>query len=109
MDWVDVRDIAQANLLAANSNEPIGVYNVGTGRETSLLELGRLLLKIAGVGGEPQLSADAPQNPIPRRVADISMAQHKLKYAPTISLEQGLRDMIAWWHSLGMPSKDPHK
>ena len=97
MDWVEVRDIVQANLLAGKSDVRSGVFNVGTGRETSLRELGRIFLNISCVGGEPKLTGTAPTNPIPRRVADISSTTKVLGYKPAVTLEKGLAEMLRWW------------
>src|SRR5436190_12121698 len=48
MDFVEVSDIARANVLAAECDATDVVVNVGTGRETSLLELAQLLLSAMG-------------------------------------------------------------
>jgi UDP-glucose 4-epimerase len=45
MDFVYVEDVARANILAAESDIGDDVFNVATGRETSLNELARGLLK----------------------------------------------------------------
>ena len=48
MDFVHVRDIARANVLAAQADVTDGVFNVATGVETSLLELAETLLRVMG-------------------------------------------------------------
>jgi UDP-glucose 4-epimerase len=101
MDWVDVRDVARANVLAARAGVSHGVFNVGTGQETSLRELGRMTLKAAGKAEEPELvPQQAPLNPIPRRWADISLARKILGFESRISLEEGLGQMVRWWKNL---------
>lgn len=100
MDWVHVRDVARANVLAAQSSADQGVFNVASGRETTLLDLARLLLKTWGTPGEPELSPQAPINPIPRRWADVSSARKTLGFVPEIFLEQGLAETTAWWKTL---------
>ena len=54
MDFVDVRDIARANMLAAKSDVTDEVFNVASGRETSLLELARALSRVMGSSAAPQ-------------------------------------------------------
>ena len=49
MDFVYTTDIARANLLAAESDVTDGVFNIGDGTETSLLELAEALLEVMGV------------------------------------------------------------
>jgi UDP-glucose 4-epimerase len=36
-------------------------------------------------------------NPVPRRLADISKAERMLGFRAEIPLENGLRDLVAWW------------
>ncbi len=97
MDWVDVTDVAQANLLAASSDVKNGLFNVGTGVETSMLDLARQFLKANHRNEEPELIDQAPTNAIPRRCADISLAKKDLKYSPKVDLKSGLANMVRWW------------
>src|ERR687889_744970 len=53
-DYVYVKDVACANVLALENEAPPGAYNVGTGSETSVNELYRLLLKISGKDLTPE-------------------------------------------------------
>ncbi len=97
MDFVDVRDIARANVLAARSPFEDDVFNVASGRETSLLELAQLLLDVMGSSLTPQHGPARTVNGVTRRLADISKAENGLGFRAQISLEQGLRDLVAWW------------
>ncbi|MGO8105565.1 NAD-dependent epimerase/dehydratase family protein, partial [Rhizobium leguminosarum] len=54
MDFVDARDIARANLLAAKSDVTDEVCNVASGEEISPLQLAQMLSGIMGVSLEPQ-------------------------------------------------------
>jgi UDP-glucose 4-epimerase len=38
-------------------------------------------------------------NPVPKRLADISLAMERIGYAPKVSLEDGLRGLVAWWRA----------
>ncbi len=97
MDFVDARDIARANLLAAKSDVTDEVFNVASGREISLLELAQMLSSIMGVSLEPQHKEARAVNGVTRRLADISKAEKLLGFKAEISMEQGLRDLVAWW------------
>lgn len=102
MDFVHVKDVARANILALRASANDRVYNVGVQRETSLLDLAKALLTVMG---RPDLSIEyAPQrsvNPVPRRLADIGAAERDLGYKPAISLEEGLQELVGWWRTSG--------
>lgn len=98
MDMIHVRDVARANIAAASAEASDRVYNVGSGTETSLLDLARA---ISSVMGRPDLVPEhAPErsvNPVPRRLCDPSAAARDLGFTAGISLEQGLSELIGWW------------
>jgi UDP-glucose 4-epimerase len=97
MDFVYVEDVARANLLAMKSNRTDDVYNVASGRETSLLELWATMAAIAGDGHlAPEFHPARKVNPVPRRLADISRARDELGFVARVSLEAGLRRLALW-------------
>ena len=48
MDFIFVEDIARANVLAMKSDREDDVYNIASGRETTLLELWQAMALVAG-------------------------------------------------------------
>jgi UDP-glucose 4-epimerase len=88
-DYVYVGDVARATLAAAERDG--GVYNVGTGRETSVVELLELCQRIAGTNFEPSFQPDRPGE-LQRAVVDPSRAVDELGWRPERSLEEGLRE-----------------
>ena len=98
MDMVHVRDVARANLLAAASDATDIALNVGTGRETSLLELAAVL---AAVMRQSDLTAvheaERAVNPVPRRLADTTAARQAIGFAAHVPLAQGMRELVNWW------------
>ncbi|MGZ4385810.1 MAG: NAD-dependent epimerase/dehydratase family protein [Gaiellaceae bacterium] len=86
-DFVFVGDVARA-LIAASAGEP-SVYNVGTGIETSVLELHRLCAKAAAVPAEPVLD-DARPGDLLRSVLDVGKAERELGWRPQVPLAEGL-------------------
>jgi len=97
MDFVHVHDIARVNLLAANSTVTDEVFNVASGRETSLKELALLLADAMGSSLEPEYAPARKVNPVARRLASTEKAETLLDFRAEITLEDGLRDLVAWW------------
>jgi UDP-glucose 4-epimerase len=88
-DYVYVGDVARATVAAAERDG--GVYNVGTGRETSVVELLGLCQQIAGTSYEPEFAPARPGE-LQRAVVDPSRAVDELGWRPEHSLEDGLRE-----------------
>ena len=94
-DYVYVVDVVRATLAAAERDG--GVYNVGTGRETSVVELFDLCRRVAGKGDvEPEFAPPRPGE-LQRSVLDVSRAVDELGWRPEHSLEEGLRET---WESM---------
>ncbi|MET1044797.1 MAG: NAD-dependent epimerase/dehydratase family protein [Microbacteriaceae bacterium] len=100
MDFVFTRDIARANLLAAASDVTEGVYNVASGTETSLLELAQALLGVMGSDLAVTHGPERAVNGVVRRLADTSAARRDLGFTAQVGLDEGLRELVDWWHPL---------
>jgi len=97
VDWVYTGDIARANILAAKSDLVDEVFNVASGRETSLLEtLTQLKTVVGGPDVQPEFKAERKINPVPRRLADISRIKRMLGWEPRVDLPAGLRHLVEW-------------
>jgi UDP-glucose 4-epimerase len=92
-DFVYVGDVIDA-LLAAGGREG-GPYNVGTGRETTVLDLHRACAAVAGSDNEPQI-LDARLGDVRRSVLDVSLIERELGWRAQTSLEDGLRTTWEW-------------
>jgi UDP-glucose 4-epimerase len=92
-DYVYVGDVVDAMLRAAAHDG--GVYNVGTGTETSVLELYDAIVRVTGIEREPE-HADARLGELQRSVLDPAAAARDLGWRPGISLEDGLRKTWTW-------------
>ncbi|MER7561396.1 NAD-dependent epimerase/dehydratase family protein [Streptomyces sp. NPDC048523] len=100
MDFVDVRDIARANILAAESDVTDEVFNIASGSETSLRELADGLLEAMGAEGlEPVHGPARSVNSVVRRLADTTQAAERLGFTAEIDLRTGLRDLVQWWRA----------
>jgi UDP-glucose 4-epimerase len=92
-DYVFVADVVAATLAAAEHDG--GVFNVGTGVETSVLDLYERIQRAAGSDREPEF-ADPRPGELQRSVLDPSLAQHELGWQPQHSLDAGLAQTWAW-------------
>jgi len=92
-DYVFVGDVVSALMAAAEVEG--GIFNVGTGRASSVLELYDLCRKVAGSELEARL-APARTGELQRSVLDISKAADELGWRPETSLEEGLRQTWNW-------------
>lgn len=104
MDFVYVEDVARANVLALKSDVSGEAFNVAVGRETSLRELCVALLHAMGSTLEPQhvpLPEERKAVEVLRRLADTSKAARLLGFRAEVTLEQGLRHLVAWLASHG--------
>ena len=97
MDFIHVHDIARANVLAATAEVTDEVFNVASGSETSLRELAELLQVVMGSNAGLEFGPARKVNPVPRRLASTAKARALLGFSATVSLEEGLRGLVAWW------------
>ncbi|MGF9764499.1 NAD-dependent epimerase/dehydratase family protein [Microvirga sp. 0TCS3.31] len=108
MDLIHVKDVARANILAATSSATDVALNVGTGKETSLLDLARLLARVMKREGlEPVHEPERSVNPVPRRLSDPSAARQIIGFEPNLDLHDGILELVEWWRSQnpGRPEK----
>jgi UDP-glucose 4-epimerase len=94
-DFTHVDNVVQANLLAAKAPSSVsgGVYNIATGRRVTLNEAFTAISRIMGFSGQPQYQPER-EGDIRHSVADISRAQERLGYKPTVTFEEGLAKML---------------
>ncbi len=90
-DFIYVDDVVSAMIAAATAPNINGlVINVGSGVETSLRALSRLVLEVTGSEASVVYNSQTSGG-VSRLWAELSLAKQKLNYKPAISLEAGLR------------------
>jgi len=94
-DYVYVADVVHANLIAMQANVR-GIYNIGTGIETSDKEMFDTLAKILDYQGTPHY-AQARKGEIHRSCLNNSKALRDLGWEPHISLREGLSQTVAYY------------
>ena len=97
-DFVYIDNVGSANLLAAKApavNVSGKVFNVATGRRTTLLEAYEEVKRITGYSGSIN-HAPEREGDIKHSLANISLAQHAFGYKVIADLAYGLEQTIAW-------------
>lgn len=94
-DFVHVEDIAQANMLAMKSSNAVGeMFNVASGKATSILELAQIIKKLLGAAHIENVFL--PPRPADTKfgIASIDKIKRVLGYEAKIQLYDGLRELI---------------
>ena len=89
-DYIFVEDVVRANLMALEQNNS-GIFNVGTGQETSVNKLTRSLLRIvrSNIEADTAQGLDYEQR---RSCLDYKKIKKCMGWEPKVSLEEGLRE-----------------
>lgn len=93
-DFFDVRDLAKLSLAAVES-DAVGIYNAGSGKGTSILEVVNKISNVTGINPEV-IFCDRRSFDVKEVVLDISRAKRDFSWTPQISFEQGLRNFYQW-------------
>ncbi len=98
-DFTYIEDTVSATLLATKAPGASGkVFNVGTGKEYSILELVRVVEQITGKKIH-YTHTKARAGDIRRAVADISLAESILGYKVTVGFEKGVEKTAQWFRA----------
>lgn len=97
-DFVSVYDIAKACALALTAPEAPGmVFNIGSGAPVSIMEVARRMASVFGKDIEPHVTGKYRMGDIRHCYSDISLAEQTLGYEPSVTLEEGLRELSVWF------------
>lgn len=100
-DFVFVRDVVTANLLAATVSGVGGqVFNIGTGKRVTVNGLWEMVQALGGLS-IPARFGPPRAGDIRESVADISRAVKLLGFAPTCGFESGLEKTVSWFKGSG--------
>lgn len=94
-DFVFVEDVIDANIAALES-EKIGIYNIGTAKETDINTIFRKLNKIIGKDFK-EIHGPAQSGEQKKSCLDFSKAQKELGWHPRWSLNEGMRKTAEWF------------
>ena len=97
-DFIDVADVARANICAMQADVTGRCYNVGRGIGTSIKELTELLIRLTGSSQKIQYEP-AGQTFVTNRIGSPDAAERDLGFRWRIGLEEGMRRLIEWRRS----------
>lgn len=99
-DFVNIRDIVQANLLALNSAGADGqALNVGSGQPVTIAQVAHEVARMLGTDIEPNISGTYRAGDIRHCYADISKISTALGYTPKVTFREGIAELVAWLES----------
>ena len=98
-DFVSVHDIVQANMLAMEKSEAdYQTFNVASGNPVSIREIAEVTALLLGKDIAPDITQKFRKGDIRHCIGDISNIQKQLGFAPKVSFEDGLKEIIEWSH-----------
>lgn len=94
-DYVYVKDVANANLLAMENRSKEKVFNVGSGAGISVNHLIDLLFKITGEEIKVEYTKRRTED-VSKMILDISRIEKELRWMPETSFEDGIKNVYEW-------------
>ncbi len=95
-DFVHVGDVVRANMLAMEEEGMnFGVFNVGTGKPTSIANLAQLLIELYGADVGLEIEDKFRTGDIRHCYADIRKIQ-RFGFAPMVEFREGMRELVEW-------------
>jgi len=94
-DYIFVSDVVEANIMAMDRGDG-EIYNIGTGKPTTVSELFSILKDISGKNIEPEL-APVREGEISEIYLNCDKAMKDLQWTPRVPLEKGLRETFEWF------------
>lgn len=96
-DFIFVKDVVKANLLAANGSKSMGkIFNIGTGRYVRINELWEMICQLTENNIEPKYEP-ARLGDVRESVANIDQARKDLGFKPEYSFEKGLKETFEYY------------
>lgn len=94
-EFLNVDDLADACLFLMDHYKGNEFFNVGYGKEITILELAEMMKRVIGFQGEIILDSSKPDG-TPRKLTDISRLK-EMGWKPKICLEEGLKQTYEWY------------
>ncbi|MEZ4733816.1 MAG: NAD-dependent epimerase/dehydratase family protein [Caldilineaceae bacterium] len=94
-DFINVRDVAQANYLAAQTYGVSGAFNLGSATRVTINWLATTMVEISGMKTPIEYAPPRPGD-VRDSLADISAVQQAVHFTPKVGLKEGLEEYMAW-------------
>ena len=91
MDFVNVKDVVRANIMAMESNIENEIFNVGTGKSTTIKDLAYMLRDFMKSDVEPIFKSRDVL--VTERRADVRKAKELLGFEANINIHDGLKEV----------------
>lgn len=98
--FVHAKDVARGMMLVAEKAPPATPVNVGHDQEVTIKELFAVICKVTGRNPKPRFDTSKPDG-YPRRGADTALLKKLTGFVPSISLEDGIREMTEYFTARG--------
>lgn len=96
-DFVNVKDVVSAiHLSLTNKNAENAIFNVGSGKAVSVLNIVRQLYQILQQANNYEITYKGRKGDIRHNIADISLIQKRLNFQPEVTFENGLAEFTEW-------------
>lgn len=94
-DFVSIRDVVQANMLAMTAKDASGeIFNIGTGKRTSIRRLAEIIVRASREGRLCPVHTSTRPGDIKHSCADIRKARRTLGYSPSMTLEDYVNELM---------------
>lgn len=100
-DFIFVKDVVQANILAAKSEDVNGVFNVALGNATSIKTLAETIVNLIGSNSEIRYHSER-KGDIKHSLADIQKIKRELNFNPNFDLESALKLTVEYFKQIGI-------
>ncbi|MCS7181206.1 MAG: SDR family NAD(P)-dependent oxidoreductase [bacterium] len=96
-DFIWVGDVVNACILSMEKETAnYEIFNVGSGKPTSIVEIASLLIRLLGKDLKPEITHKFRKGDVRHCYADISKIKDKIGFEPKTTLEEGLKKLIEW-------------
>jgi UDP-glucose 4-epimerase len=96
-DFINVKDVALANILAAENEKASGVFNIGSGKSITINELANLMKSMIGSNSNI-LYSPLRKGEVLHSLADISKAKNELSFEPSTNIHSYIKEYINWFN-----------
>lgn len=94
-NFVNVRDVVQANIRTAMTKRVSGAFNIGSGGRITINRLAEMLQQVSGIHAKVVYGPPRPGD-VRHSLAGIDAARKAFGFIPVVTLEEGLQEYMEW-------------